>query len=208
MTGQGSTAGGRATPSRQRDSWRGPVTGALRKWAARPDLLADPEQQDDGQVWTSRADVLGRQPRHGDEVIAAWGDVTWQAIVSGESDETGELWLTPKTDALVIPQVANAHSVHDLAQRLIETLHLSPEPERAFEIRARVAEALMPLMADFQGLVDTFEDEVRADRETARQILRALRSGTPSKRVRRLLDGPVGEDLVRLARVPRRPIGR
>lgn len=187
----------------QRGAWRGPVTGAARRWAARPDVLADPEQRDGPLVWTTRHDVLGRVPREGEVVVAAWGDYTWTATVATAPDEADELWLTPAAEPVRLPNVTELHAAREVAQRIIHALNLHPEPERALELEGQIARSLLPVLADFQGLLDSFEDEVRLNRETARRILRELKSADPPKRVRKLLDGPVGEDLARLARLPR-----
>lgn len=193
----------------RRQDWRGPVTGALRRWSARPDVLADPEQREGGRVWTTAADVLGRQLRSGDEVVAAWGDLTWEATVDDAPPGGGELWLRPATPVLTVPAVSDVHPVRELTTALIAAIGVSTPPERALEVQARVAQVLSPLLADFEGAVDSFEAEVRGTRELARRVLRELRAGDPPKRVRRLLKGPVGDELRQVARLSRRPpIGR
>ena len=191
------------TRRRHRDAWRGPVTDAMRQWGARPDLLADPDQRDGEQVWTTSSDVLVRSLRVGDRVVAAWGDATWTAVVQAIADEGDELWLSPPHELVTLPAVNSVHRVRDITLAVLDAIGVTEPPERVLQMQGAVARVLSGVLGDFQGAVDTYEDEVRSTREVAHRVLQALRANDPPKRLRKLLNGPAGEDLARLARLPR-----
>jgi hypothetical protein len=99
------------------------VYAAVAAWLAAADVLADPDQRYDGEVWTRAQEIFpGAEVVEGRPVVAAWGDATWTALPRWDDEELDTLWLqplgpprgVPTVDASLLVGALTAHLVRDL----------------------------------------------------------------------------------------------
>jgi hypothetical protein len=195
------------------DQWQPvptPVMESLAAWAAWPDVLADYHQHGERGVWTFTDDVLpDRAVPTGRPVTAAWGEMTWGAVVGNSSEEPGLVWLTPVTEPAEVPDPLRTYDLDRLVRAVLDDLAADVllgadrgQLEAALQIalRRRVA----GLLADLQATTNLFVREIRRDRSAARGLLAEL-AELPEPEGRRLLHSPAGRLLYRLARRTRPP---
>jgi hypothetical protein len=167
-----------------------------------PAVLADPTQVHDGRVWASVLDVLpGAVLPDGAEVVAAWGDLTWTALVEWDRSEAGVLWLHPGR-SLSVPVVQGTYDI-DFVDRVVSGVEAVAGPWTAAQraqVRGVVDTAMAPLVDDLSSVVEHHLANARVTRSIAVEALRYLEGTGPTKAIRRFLNSVPGSELIRVAR--------
>jgi hypothetical protein len=186
-----------------------PVTDSLRAWTAWPDVLADFHQRGEGGVWTRHRDILpGRQVRVA-PIIAAWGEMTWEAAPADHPGDPTWVWLTPVTEPAQVRRPRQAHDPERLIAAVIDDLRtVLGDRDDWQEIEAILVRALrqriQAVLADFSATVSLLLQEVRRDRSVATMLLGAL-ADLPAPLRQQLLRSPAASLVYRLARRGRPP---
>lgn len=168
----------------------GRVAAALRAWLRLPDVVADPEQTEDGRVWTRAQDVLpGVVVREGTALTAAWGDQVWTAMPIWVDDDPDGLWLDGMDQPTGAPQVGNFHREEAIVNRLDGA------------DRDTIAAVVGALLADFDDTVRVSAGAQENQRRWAAGLIDDLARVSPAA-LRALDELPTGRVLRAFARRP------
>jgi hypothetical protein len=162
----------------------------LRAWLRLPDVVADPEQTEDGRVWTRAQDVLpGVVVREGTALTAAWGDRVWTVLPVWADDEPDGLWLENLDEPSGPPDPQQAYPLRSLVDSLDGAC------------RADIEAALSMLVSDFADSLKVVADAHRLQRRWAAALIDDLEQLSAATSA--LLDElPTGHALRALARRP------
>jgi hypothetical protein len=180
-----------------------PVASSLIAWTAWPDVLADYHQRGEDGVWTRPTEVLPGC-HLAVPIIAAWGEMTWEADFAKDPKDPTLVWLRPVTAPARIKSPRQVHSPERLAAAIAADLRAAcTTAEGATPSEDELARILRPhlyeILADFSATVALLVQQVRRDRSVATALLRAL-AELPTPLGQQLLDSPVGSLVYRLAR--------
>jgi hypothetical protein len=173
-------------------------------------VLADFYQRDEKGVWTRPRDVLpGRRVRGVVPIIAAWGEMTWEAAEADRAGDPTLVWLRPVTEPAEVQEPRHVHSPERLAAAILADVRRGLAEEETWDrVEALLARALRrhlhAVLADFSATVRLLVQQVRRDRSVATALIRAL-AELPAPVGVQLLRSPVGALVYRLARRARPP---
>lgn len=175
---------------------RHPIADRLVRWLQEPEIIADPEQTEDGRVWTRAQDLIpGAVVRDGQPLTAAWGELTWTALPVWDEQDIDTLWLCPIGAPEPPPE---ARTVHDLSSA-VERILSQPD-------RANVESVVQDLLGDFGASIEIIVQTQRRHRQWARQLLEDLDKLRPAA-LRALDRERSGQHLRALARLPPSAVG-